>query len=168
MNSRLPALLLLVFSFFLSPAGAADKPVTKRMRWGYYYVTPRWTNDAFSDAEWWIPNRNGRYDASPKTGAGVITHYRLQDPDWTKNGVIVISPFHSIPDTKNEQKAINDFQLKLYRLKEWREAEDKLVNELVVEANKQGVPVWINTTRYVGNQMATFQLLTDPKLTLKK
>jgi hypothetical protein len=57
---------------------------------------------------------------------------------------------------------------KLYRLKEWREAENKLVADLVAEANKQGVPVWINLTRFVGNRLATFQLLTDPKLTLKK
>jgi hypothetical protein len=34
--------------------------------------------------------------------------------------------------------------------------------------NKQGVPVWINLTRRVGDRLATFQLLTDPKLTLKK
>ena len=55
-----------------------------------------------------------------------------------------------------------------YRLKAWRDAENKLVEALVTEANKEGVPVWINTTRYVGNRVATFQLLTDPKLTLKK
>lgn len=169
MNSRLPALLLLVFSLFLNPAGAADKPVTKRMRLDECFnVCTDPSTVALDEAHWMIFDRQGHFESRPETPAEVIDQYRKHDPKRTKNGIIVFSNTHSIPDKKEETKTMSAQLTKMYRLKAWREAENKLVDSLVAEANKEGIAVWINTTRYVGNRVATFQLLTDPNLTLKK
>lgn len=161
--------LLLPFVFLFASALAAAEPPTKKLRLDECYNV--WTGpatEALDEAKWMIFNRQGRFDASPETPAGVLDHYRKQDPKFSKNGIIVFSNSHSIPDTKKETETMNPQIAKLFRLKAWRDAENKLVKELVAEANKQGVPVWINLTRFVGNRLATFQLLTDPKLTLKK
>lgn len=169
LNGLLPAMVFLAFSLLSSPAGAADKPVTRRLRMDecfHVWVTP--ANEACDEAHWMIFNDQNRFEASPETPAALITYYRGVEATRTKNGLIIYSKTHSIPDEKDEIKTMNAFQLKLYRLKAWRDAENKLLETLVTEANKEGVPVWINTTRYVGNRVATFQLLTDPKLTLKK
>jgi hypothetical protein len=169
LNILLPAMVLLAFSLLSSPAGAVDKPVTKRLRMDecfHVWVSP--ANEACDEAKWMIFSQDNRFEASPDTCAALIAYYRGKDAKFTKNGLILFSNSHSIPDEKDETKTMSPFLLKLYRLKAWRDAENKLVEALVTEANKEGVPVWINTTRYVGNRVATFQLLTDPKLTLKK
>ena len=169
MNSRLPALLLLVFNLFLSPVGAADKPVTKKMRLDEFFsANTNVASEKLDEANWMIFNLKGRLEAMPETPAALITLYRADEPKRTRNGIIVFSNTHSIPDTKAETESMGPQLAKLYRLKEWREAENKLVEALVAEANKEGIPVWVNATRYVGNRLATFQLLTDPKLILKK
>ena len=161
--------LLLPFVLLFASALTAAEPPTKRLRLDEcYHVWTASNSDPFDEAHWLIFNRQGKYDASPDTPAQVVDHYRKQDPKFSKNGIIVFSNTHSIPDTKDETKTMNPHMAKLYRLKVWRDAENKLVEELVLEANKQGVPVWINLTRRVGDRLATFQLLTDPKLTLKK
>ncbi|MFM2167761.1 MAG: hypothetical protein RIS79_2132 [Verrucomicrobiota bacterium] len=160
--------LLLVAVLFTGFLPAAEPP-SKRLRLDEcYHVWTGPATEALDEAKWMIFDRQGRFDASPDTAAAVLDHYRKQDPKLTKHGLIVFSNSHSIPDTREETKTMNPQLTKLYRLKEWREAENKLVADLVAEANKQGVPVWINLTRFVGNRLATFQLLTDPKLTLKK
>lgn len=162
-------MVLLAFSLLPSPAGAADKPVTKRLRMDECFNAH--TNvaaETLDAANWMIFNQQGRLEDMPETPAALIALYRAHDPKRTRNGVIVFSNTHSIPDEKKETESMSPQLTKLYRLKAWRDAENKLVEALVTEANKEGVPVWINTTRYVGNRVATFQLLTDPKLTLKK
>jgi hypothetical protein len=169
LNSLLPALLLWLFCLPLSPAGAADKPVTKRLRLDECFNAH--TNvaaETLDAANWMIFNQQGRLEDMPETPAALIALYRAHDPKRTRNGIIVFSNTHSIPDEKNETKTMSPQLAKLYRLKAWRDAENKLVEALVTEANREGLPVWINTTRYVGNRVATFQLLTDPKLTLNK
>ena len=165
---KLSSLLLSFLTLFALSLHAAE-PVTKRLRMDECYnIRSNPSSEALDEANWLIFNRQGKFDASPDTPAAVIDHYRKQDPKFSKNGILIYSISHSIPDTKKETETMNPQVAKLYRLKSWRDAENKLVEDLVTEANKQGVPVWVTTTRFVGNRLATFQLLTDPKLTLKK
>lgn len=164
---NLTSLLLSFLTFFALSLHAAE-PVTKRLHMDECYTISTAANEALDEGHWLIFNRLGKFDASLDTAVQAIDHYRKQDPKFSKNGIIIHSNTHSIPDTKKETETMNPQVAKLYRLKSWRDAENKLVEELVAEANKQGVPVWVNTTRFVGNRLATFQLLTDPNLTLKK
>ncbi len=162
-------LMLLVSSLFnMVAVHAADKLTKKIRRDGRYeaVVMTAATPD-FDKANWFLPKPDGTYDAGADTAAKVLAHFHLQDKDRTKEGILVTSYTHSIPETPKEKKLMSLHLLKIYKHKPWRDAENKLVDELVTACTKEGIPVWINTTMDMAD-LFSVKLLTDPKLTLKK
>lgn len=159
-------LLLLCISWCL-PASNAAEPPTKKVRSNEKYTAVTMTPVSQDSSSWFIPNEQGSYEMGADTAAEVIAHYRTKPAQRIKDGIFVVSYTHSIPQTDKEKKIMSAHILKLIQHQPWREAENKLVDELVAAANKEGIPVWINVT----NDMAGLyqnKLLTDPKLTLKK
>jgi hypothetical protein len=161
-------LFLGLFCLCTLAAAAADK-LTKKIRMDGRYIAVVMTvaTPNFDKATWFLPKPNGTYDAGADTAAEVLAHFHRQDKDRTKDGILLNSYTHSIPDTPKEKKLMSLHLLKIYGLKTWRDAENKLVDELVAACNKEGIPVWINTTMDMGD-LFSVKLLTDPKLTLKK
>ena len=149
-------------------AAAADKPTKKIRRDGRYEaVVLTEANPNFDKANWFLPKPDGTYDAAAHTAAEVLAHFHHQDKDRTKEGILIHSNTHSIPDTPKEKKLMSLHLLKIYGHKPWRDAENKLVDELVTACNKEGIPVWINLTNDKAD-LFSVRLLTDPLLTLKK
>lgn len=165
---RKTLLVLGLFCLGTFMAAAADKLTKKIRRDGRYEaVVLTVATPNFDKATWFLPKPDGTYDAGADTAAEVLAHFHRQDKDRIKEGILLNSNTHSIPDSPKEKKLMSLHLLKIYSLKTWRDAENKLVNELVVACNKEGIPVWINTTNDMAD-LFSVKLLTDPKLTLKK
>ncbi len=165
-----PILLMLFVSslFHAGAVHAADKITKKIHREGRYIaVVMTVATPNFDQASWFLPKPEGTYDAGADNAAEVLAHFHRQDKARTKEGILVNSYTHSIPDTPKEKKMMSLHLLKIYSLKAWRDAENRLVDELVAACNQEGIPVWINTTMEMGD-LFSVKLLTDPKLTLKK
>lgn len=158
--------LLLCIFCCLTVLNAAEPP-TKKVRGNERYTAVTLTPVTQDASSWFIPNEQGSYELGADTAAEVIAHYHTKPASWTKDGIFVVSYTHSIPLSDKEKKIMSAHILKLVQHQPWRDAENKLVDELVAAANKEGIPVWINVTNDMGG-LFTVKLLTDPTLTLKK
>ena len=157
-------LILLLSSLF--DVCAVESPIKKiRAKEKYSAVTT--SAPSLDLASWFIPNEAGTFDAGCSNAVEVLAHYRTKPVQFIKDGIFVVSYTHSIPLTDKEKKKMSPHLLMLVQHKPWRDAENKLVDELVTAANKEGIPVWINVTMDMAGLYPN-KLLTDPKLTLKK
>jgi len=103
----------------------------------------------------WIILKDGKFDASPENAAGVLAHFDKQEKK--RHGIFVCSETHSIPLNDEEKRRMSPFVLKLHQDPEWRASENALIDELVAECEKRGVPLWVNLSSD-GNGM--WKLLT--------
>ncbi|WP_395736228.1 hypothetical protein [Prosthecobacter sp.] len=159
-------ILLVGFVFHLTALHAEEVPTMTMSFLGKYQAVTM-TAVSLDSASWFVPNEDGKYEAGFDHADELIAHYRTKPAERISDGIFVVSYTHSIPFTEEEKKRMSPHLLKLSQHKPWRDAENKLVDELVAAANKEGIPVWINTSL---NMAGTYQnkLLTDPKLTLRK
>ncbi len=163
---KFPLIILMLLVSGLVSVRAVEPP-TKKIRTKEKYTAVTMTAPSLDSASWFIPNEEGTFDAGFKNAAEVMAHYRTKPVQYIKDGIFVVSYTHSIPLTDKEKKKMSPHLLMLVQHKPWRDAENKLVDELVAAANKEGVPVWINVTMDMKGLYPS-KLLTDPKLTLKK
>lgn len=164
--SRLLSVFLLSLLFVVPTVIAADAPV-KRVRFDLELYSAHASLAVDNSASWIVFNTRGTYDAGPNNAAELLVHYKGVPDKRKKNGLLVCSHTHSVPLTEKEKKFMTPHVIGRFANKEWRDNENKLVEELVALANKEGVPVWINITSDFRG-VVSFKLLTDPKLTLKK
>jgi len=158
-------LSLATFIFVVTNVSAADPP-TRRVRLNEFYtVIPMATTAQMDVAQWIVANpQQGNHRAD--NASRLLAHFQSLPAKDQKNGIFVYSSTHSIELTDKEKTKVAPRQLELLNHKVWREAENKLVDELVVAANTEGGPVWI--LQRGSGELHTYKLLTDPKLTLKK
>lgn len=159
--------LVAIAVLFLSASGHAQNAPTKRIRFDLELYCAHATLHVDNSASWVVFNTLGKYDAGPNNAAELLTHYRGAPEKRRKNGLLVFSDTHSVPFTEKEKKLMTPHLIGRFANKEWRENENKMVEELVALANKEGVPVWINVTGDTRG-VTSFKLITDPKLTLNK
>ncbi|HBJ82716.1 MAG TPA: hypothetical protein DDZ88_02350 [Verrucomicrobiales bacterium] len=158
-------LLLSLVVFFATSIIAADAP-TKRVRLNEFYtVIPMATSPQMDVANWMVANQQ-QGNPSADSADQLLANFKSQAVKDLKNGIFVYSITHSVELTDKEKAKAAPRQLELLNDKVWREAENKLVSELVTAANTEGIPVWA-LLRGTG-ELHTYKLLTDPKLTLKK
>jgi hypothetical protein len=165
---RHPILLILLVSslLHLTVLHAGDAP-TRTMSFLGKYQAVTMSAVTLDAATWFIPNEDGKFEAGFKHADEVIAHYLTKPAERISDGIFVVSYTHSIPLTDEEKKRMSPHLLKLVEHKPWRDAENKLVDELVAAANKEGIAVWINVTLNMAGQYQN-KLLTDPKMTRRK
>jgi|GEM_PF-4400641 len=167
MNSIMKCLrfVFLIVVLLHSHLQAADVP-TKRARLNEFYTAiPMATSPQMNVANWMVAHQ-AQGNLSADTAAQLIIHFKAQPAKDQKNGIFIYSATYSIELTDKEKTKLPQRQKELLDDKVWRAAENKLVEELVAGANKEGIPVWV-LVRGTG-ELYTYKLLTDPKLTLKK
>lgn len=158
-------LLCSLVVFFVTNIAVADAP-TKRVRLNEFYtVIPMATSPQMDVANWMVSNQQ-QGNPGADSAAQLLANFKAQGAKSLKNGIFIYSATHSIELTDKEKAKAAPRQLELLNNKTWRDAENKLVNELVVSANIEGIPVWV-LVRGSG-EFHTYKLLSDPKLTLKK
>jgi hypothetical protein len=160
--NRFHGILALLWCLHLQ---AADAP-TKRARLNEFYtVVPMAATPQMDTANWMVTDQAAG-NPTADTAAALIAHFKKMPAKEQKDGMFIYSATHSIELTDKKQNRLPQRQQELLNDKVWRAAENKLVDELVAAANKEGIPVWV-LFRATG-ELHTYKLLTDPKLTLKK
>lgn len=159
---------LILLSFSLQ---AAEAP-TKRVRANEFFtIAPGAEGTDKKIGLWLIFDSELKRGLKAENAQLLLTAYNQANPKRTKNGIFVYSLTHSMEWTAQEKaKYASSLTEQLRNDKEWLAAESKLVDELVKEANMEGVPVWVllRGSSWGANALGTYKLLTDPKLTLKK
>ena len=158
-------LLLTLIVFHATCIIAADAP-TKRVRLNEFYtVIPMSTSPQMDSANWIVADQE-QGNSSVDSAVELLANFKSQPAKNKKNGIFVYSITHSFELTEKEKTRAAPRLIEMLNDKVWREAENKLVSELVTAANTEGIPVW-TLLRGTG-EFHTYKLLTDPKLTLKK
>lgn len=168
-NSRFSLLVsfgLIILSFSLQ---AAEAP-TKRVRPNEFFTIAPNAEGADKKTGFWSIIDSGAKGSKAENAPLLLTAYKQADPKKTKNGIFIYSLTHSMEWTAQEKvKYESSLTGRLANDKEWRAAENKLVDELVKVANAERIPVWVllRGSSSGSNALGTYKLLTDPNLTLK-
>lgn len=149
---------------------AADAP-TKRVRHDEFFTLIPAATDAQMNVGDWSISDPEKGNSGADDAKGVLAAFKQTSPKRAKEGIFIYSQTHSMEwSDKDKAKYAASRQVQLLNNKVWREAENKLVEELVVAANAEGVPVWalVRGASSGASGLHTYKLLTDAKLTLKK
>lgn len=144
------------------------------MRHDEYFTLIPGATDAQENVGTWSISDPEKGNSGADDAKGVLAAFKQTSPKRAKEGMFIYSQTHSMEwSDKDKVKYAASRQVQLLNNKVWREAENKLVAELVTAANAanaEGVPVWalVRGSGSGTSGLYTYKLLTDPKLTLKK